>query len=51
MQLPITVTTNVTQEELRIFIKQSLFKSFKYLKYFKYYFFFLVIMILLQNKT
>ena len=48
MQLPITITTNVTQDELRIFVKQSLFKSFKYLKYLKYYFCFLIIMILLN---
>lgn len=36
MQLPIIITTNVTQEELKIFVKQSFIKQFKYLKYFFY---------------
>jgi hypothetical protein len=48
MQDPIIVTVNVTQEELRIFMKQSLLKHFKYLKYFL---FFAVPLILLNVYT
>lgn len=49
MKLPITVTTDVTQEELSVFVKQSIIKQFKYLKYAKYFLYFVILLMLLNT--